>query len=38
MYVVDRRVPPVFDVKLTWLVLGGDHAARSHTVEQLTAL
>ena len=25
-------------IKLTWLVLGGDHAARSHTVEQLTAL
>ena len=25
-------------VKLTWLVLGGDPAARSHRVEQLTAL
>ena len=24
--------------KLTWLVLGGDPAARSHRVEQLTAL
>ena len=24
--------------KLTWLVLGGDPAARSHKVEQLTAL
>ena len=24
--------------KLTWLVLGGDLAARSHRVEQLTAL
>ena len=25
-------------IKLTWLVLGGDLAARSHRVEQLTAL
>ena len=25
-------------VKLTWLVLGGDPAARSHRVEQFTAL
>jgi len=24
--------------KLTWLVLGGDPAARSHRVEQFTAL
>jgi len=28
---------PVF-CKLTWLVLGGDPAARSHRVEQFTAL
>ena len=26
------------DSKLTWLVLGGDPAVRSHRVEQLTAL
>ena len=26
------------DVKLTWLVLGGDPVARSHRVEQFTAL
>jgi hypothetical protein len=26
------------DIKLTWLVLGGDPAARSHRVEQFTAL
>jgi hypothetical protein len=26
------------DVKLTWLVLGEDPAARSHRVEQFTAL
>ena len=26
------------NVKLTWLVLGGDPAARSHRVEQFTAL
>ena len=26
------------DCKLTWLVLGGDPAARSHRVEQFTAL
>ena len=25
-------------IKLTWLVLGGDPAARSHRVEQFTAL
>jgi hypothetical protein len=25
-------------IKLTWLVLGEDQAARSHRVEQLTAL
>ena len=29
---------PSHGVKLTWLVLGGDLAARSHRVEQLTAL
>ena len=27
-----------FRIKLTWLVLGGDPAARSHRVEQFTAL
>ena len=26
------------EIKLTWLVLGGDPAARSHRVEQFTAL
>ena len=32
-----RRVRVLHD-KLTWLVLGGDPAARSHRVEQFTAL
>ena len=32
-----RSTPPPFR-KLTWLVLGGDPAARSHRVEQFTAL
>ena len=36
----DVRVPPSHPliIKLTWLVLGGDPAARSHRVEQFTAL
>ena len=40
----DRHTPPNTMApaqvlcKLTWLVLGGDPAARSHRVEQLTAL
>ena len=36
----DVRVPPSHPLisKLTWLVLGGDPAARSHRVEQFTAL
>ena len=36
----DVRVPPSHPLvsKLTWLVLGGDSAARSHRVEQFTAL
>jgi hypothetical protein len=29
---------PTTIIKLTWLVLGEDQAARSHRVEQLTAL
>ena len=33
-----RRGPQTQDPKLTWLVLGEDQAARSHRVEQLTAL
>ena len=33
-----RRVSQVEECKLTWLVLGGDPAARSHRVEQFTAL
>ena len=39
--IYDFRVtwPPVLAVcKLTWLVLGEDPAARSHRVEQFTAL
>ena len=32
------RPYPEVCFKLTWLVLGGDPAARSHRVEQLTAL
>ena len=35
VYNLYRNIPMV---KLTWLVLGGDPAARSHRVEQLTAL
>ena len=38
MFYLYHRVAGRCWVKLTWLVLGGDHAARSHTVEQLTAL
>ena len=38
MYHHYALVKRVTNGKLTWLVLGGDHAARSHTVEQLTAL
>ena len=36
----DVRVPSSHPLisKLTWLVLGGDPAARSHRVEQFTAL
>ena len=34
----DVRPCPEAWFKLTWLVLGGDPAARSHRVEQLTAL
>jgi hypothetical protein len=30
--------PPKNTCKLTWLVLGGDPPARSHRVEQFTAL
>ena len=33
-----RQVQVPDAVKLTWLVLGGDPAARSHRVEQFTAL
>jgi len=32
-----NRGPAVYN-KLTWLALGGDPAARSHRVEQFTAL
>ena len=31
-------LPPAGTSKLTWLVLGGDPAARSHRAEQFTAL
>ena len=33
-----QHIPKQFFFKLTWLVLGGDPAARSHRVEQFTAL
>ena len=33
-----RRDTQLLHRKLTWLVLGGDPAARSHRVEQFTAL
>ena len=37
-YVLLPRPVLGYPFKLTWLVLGGDPAARSHRVEQFTAL